>query len=296
MAATRNVAVLVGSLRKDSLNRKMANALSRLAPSELSLRIVEIGGLPLYNQDDDANPPPAATEFKEAIAKSDAVLFVTPEYNRSVPGVLKNAIDVGSRPYGKSAWTGKPGAVISVSPGAIGGFGANHHLRQSFVFLNVPMMPSPEAYIGNAANLFAADGTIANDSTPRVHDEVHGGFRAMDRTQHRVVTGRWTARLSRRPRARCRETPHVRDHFAPGRRQDDADREAPALRRRDPDGRHRQGAQEPAPCDVGLDGSREAARHLGDELRDAVRLRRATRSTCSTRRDTRTSRKTPIGC
>src|SRR6185369_6153428 len=123
MGATRNVAVLVGSLRKDSLNRKMALAMRGLAPAELSLSIVEIGGLPFYNADHEADPPQVVREFKEAVAKSDAVLFVTPEYNRSVPGVLKNAIDVGSRPYGKSAWTGKPAAIVSVSPGAIGGFG-----------------------------------------------------------------------------------------------------------------------------------------------------------------------------
>jgi chromate reductase len=165
MAATRNVAVLVGSLRKESLNRKMANALIRLAPAELSLRIVEIGALPLYNADHDADPPPAVTEFKEAIAKSDAVLFVTPEYNRSMPGALKNAIDVGSRPSGKSAWMGKPAAIVSVSPGAIGGFGANHNVRQSIVFLNMPAMPVPEAYIGGAATLFGADGSITIDST-----------------------------------------------------------------------------------------------------------------------------------
>jgi len=162
---TRNVAVIVGSLRKESLNRKMANALIRLAPAELALKIVEIGALPLFNQDNEANPTPAVTEFKEAIAKSDAVLFVTPEYNRSMPGVLKNAIDVGSRPYGKSAWTGRPGAIVSVATGAIGGFGANHHLRQALVFVNVPTMPQPEAYISNAASLFGADGSITVDST-----------------------------------------------------------------------------------------------------------------------------------
>jgi chromate reductase len=159
------VAVIVGSLRKDSLNRKMAHALIHLAPAELSLAIVEIGALPHYNPDYEVDPPQVVREFKEAVAATDAVLFVTPEYNRSVPGVLKNALDVGSRPYGKSAWMGKPGAVISVSPGAIGGFGANHHLRQSLVFLNVPAMPQPEAYIGNAANLFGPDGTLVNDST-----------------------------------------------------------------------------------------------------------------------------------
>ena len=130
-----NVAVLVGSLRKGSFNRKMANALMRMAPASLVLEIVEIGDLPLYNQDEDANPPAASAAFKARIQQADAVLFVTPEYNRSVPGVLKNAIDIASRPYGKSAWNGKPAAVISVSPGAIGGFGANHALRQSLVFL-----------------------------------------------------------------------------------------------------------------------------------------------------------------
>ena len=165
MSTTRKVAVLVGSLRKDSVNRKMANALVNLAPSPLQLTIVEIGNLPLYNMDHEADPVPAVREFREQIAQSDALLFVTPEFNRSVPGALKNALDVGSRPYGKSVWNGKPGAVISVSPGAIGGFGANHHLRQSFVFLNVPAMAMPEAYIGNAASLFDDKGALTNEST-----------------------------------------------------------------------------------------------------------------------------------
>src|SRR5215469_4922539 len=160
--STKEVAVLVGSLRKDSFNRKIANALSTLAPEQLKLEIVEIGQLALYNQDDDApgQVPPAWQSFRDRIKRADAVLFVTPEYNRSVPGVLKNAIDVGSRPYGQSAWEGKPGAVISVSPGAIGAYGANHHLRQSMVFLNVPMMQQPEAYVGGAANLFDDKGNI----------------------------------------------------------------------------------------------------------------------------------------
>jgi chromate reductase, NAD(P)H dehydrogenase (quinone) len=165
MSATRNVAVIVGSLRKESLNRKMAQALIRLAPAELSLAIVEIGDLPLFNADDEATPPPAVLKFKEAIGKADALLFVTPEFNRSVPGALKNALDVGSRPYGKSVWNGKPCAIVSVSPGAIGGFGANHHLRQSFVFLNVPAMAQPEAYIGGGAGLFGPDGALTNDTT-----------------------------------------------------------------------------------------------------------------------------------
>jgi chromate reductase len=166
MAKTRNVAVIVGSLRKGSYNRMMAHALAEVAPSSLKLEIVEIGQLPFYNQDDDSGSPPAQWgAFRQRIKAADAVLFVTPEYNRSVPGVLKNAIDVGSRPYGHSAWDGKPGAVISVSPGGIGGFGANHHLRQSLVFLNIPVLQQPEAYIGGAADLFDASGKLKNPGT-----------------------------------------------------------------------------------------------------------------------------------
>ncbi|HWD36585.1 MAG TPA: NADPH-dependent FMN reductase [Casimicrobiaceae bacterium] len=160
-----DVAVLVGSLRKDSFNRKMAKALQQLAPPSLHLEIVEIGNLPLYNQDDDANPPANSAAFKARIQRADAVIFVTPEYNRSVPGVLKNAIDIASRPYGKSAWSGKPAAVVTVSPGAIGGFGANHHLRQSLVFLDMPTLQQPEAYIGGAAEVFDAQGNLTKEST-----------------------------------------------------------------------------------------------------------------------------------
>jgi chromate reductase, NAD(P)H dehydrogenase (quinone) len=161
----RDIVVIVGSLRKESFNRKMANALSGLAPAALKLEIVEIGQLPLYNQDLDADPPAAWKEFRARIKKADGVLFVTPEYNRSVPAPLKNAIDVGSRPYGQSAWDTKPAAVVSVSPGQIGAFGANHHLRQSLVFLNMPAMQQPEAYIGGADKLFDASGKITNDGT-----------------------------------------------------------------------------------------------------------------------------------
>ncbi|HXS41032.1 MAG TPA: NADPH-dependent FMN reductase [Stellaceae bacterium] len=165
MSTQKDVAVLVGSLRKDSFNRKMALALAAMAPPSLKLEIVEIRHLSLYDQDGDANPPSEWTAFRERIRKADGVLFVTPEYNRSIPGALKNAIDVGSRPYGKSAWNGKPGAVVSVSPGAIGAFGANHHVRQTLVFLNVPAMPQPEAYLGGADKLFDAEGKIANPGT-----------------------------------------------------------------------------------------------------------------------------------
>jgi chromate reductase, NAD(P)H dehydrogenase (quinone) len=161
----RDVAVFVGSLRKDSTNRNLANALAELAPSSLKLNVVEIGQLPLYNQDGDQDPPPAWTAFRARVKAADAVLFVTPEYNRSIPAPLKNALDVASRPYGQSAWNGKPGAVISASPGAIGGFGANHHLRQSLVFLNVPAMQQPEAYIGGADKLYDASGKLTNDGT-----------------------------------------------------------------------------------------------------------------------------------
>jgi len=165
MADTRKVAVLVGSLRKESLSRKTALALAAIAPASLTLEIVEIGELNHYNQDlDDAAAKPAAwLAFRDRVRAADAVLFITPEYNRSVPGFLKNAIDVGSRPYGQSVFSGKPCGVISVSPGALGAFGANHHIRQSFVFLDMPTMQQPEAYIGGAATLFDAQGAMTND-------------------------------------------------------------------------------------------------------------------------------------
>src|SRR3954451_1634337 len=165
MDTTRDIAVIVGSLRKESLNRKVAHAVAELAPANLKLSIIEIGQLPLYNEDMDETPPAQWTEFRDRIKAADAVLFVTPEYNRSVPAALKNALDVGSRPYGHSAWSGKPGAVVSASPTAIGAFGANHHLRQSLVFLNVPAMQQPEAYLGNVGNLFDAEGHLTNDGT-----------------------------------------------------------------------------------------------------------------------------------
>jgi chromate reductase len=163
----RNIAILVGSLRKASLSRHAAHTLMTVAPESMLLGIVEIGQLPHYNQDadgDDGAPAPWVT-FRNEIKPADAVLFVTPEYNRSVPGVLKNAIDVGSRPHGHSVWDRKPAAILSISPGAIGGFGANHHLRQSLVFLNMPILQQPEAYIGGATTLFSDDGSITNERT-----------------------------------------------------------------------------------------------------------------------------------
>jgi chromate reductase, NAD(P)H dehydrogenase (quinone) len=166
MSMNRDVAVLVGSLRKESFNRKMAHALIESAPSQLKLEIVEIGQLPHYNQDlDTPNPPAQWSAFRDRLRPVHAVIFITPEYNRSLPGVLKNAIDVGSRPYGKSVWDKKPAGIISVSPGAIGGFGANHHLRQSLVFLNMPPLQQPEAYIGGADKMFDENGKLTNSST-----------------------------------------------------------------------------------------------------------------------------------
>lgn len=163
--SSKKIALIVGSLRKDSFNRKVANTLIKLAPASLNLEILEIGELSLYNEDLDKNPPAPWTNFRNKLKTFDGVIFLTPEYNRSYTALIKNALDVGSRPYGQSMWDGKPGAVISVSQGALGGFGANHHLRQTFVFLNIMIMQQPEAYIGNAGTLFDANGNLINDST-----------------------------------------------------------------------------------------------------------------------------------
>jgi chromate reductase len=160
---TRTIAVLVGSLRKGSFTRKVATAIAELTPS-LQFTQIEIGHLPHYNQDLDPDASPAEwVAFRDQIRPMDGLLFTTPEYNRSVPGVLKNAIDVGSRPYGKSVFAGKPGAVVSVSPGALGGFGANHHLRQSLVFLDVHPLAQPEMYVNNVAKAFDEHGKLVND-------------------------------------------------------------------------------------------------------------------------------------
>jgi chromate reductase len=159
------VAVVVGSLRAAAWSRKIANELIAVAPQNLKMEFVEIRDLPLYNQDLDAEPPAQWVTFRQQVKAYDAVLFVTPEYNRSVPAPLKNAIDVGSRPHGQSVWDRKPGAVISVSPSSIGGFGANHHLRQSLVFLNIPCMQMPETYIGSVDKKFDANGVLTDDRT-----------------------------------------------------------------------------------------------------------------------------------
>ena len=161
-----NVAVLVGSLRKGSFSRSIALGMNELAAPRLHFSFVEFGDLPLYNPDLDGNTPPAPwTRFRGEIAKTEAVLFVTPEYNRSIPGGLKNALDVGSRPYGHSVWAGKPAAIVSVSPGLLGAFGANHHLRQPLVFLDMPVMQQPEAYVSKVTDLLDADGKLVNEGT-----------------------------------------------------------------------------------------------------------------------------------
>ena len=175
--AIYHVAVVVGSIREASLNRRIARAMCDATPDSLDCRIVEIDDLPLYDPDLDDNPPEAWTRFRDAIAGSQGVLFVTPEYNRSIPGPLKNAIDVGSRPYGQSVWAKKPAAVATASPGGIGGFGANHHLRQAAVFLDMPMMQQPEAYFGGVSDdKFAEDGSIADEGLRKVAEAFGHAF------------------------------------------------------------------------------------------------------------------------
>lgn len=159
--ANHKIAIIVGSLRDGSINRKVARSMCALH-DRLDCEIVEIGDLPLYNPDLDGKEPPESwTRFRDAVRGVEGVLFVTPEYNRSMPGALKNAIDVGSRPYGKSVFAKKPAAIVTVSPGAIGGFGANHALRQCAVFLDMPVMQQPEAYLGHVAeDVFGDDGLL----------------------------------------------------------------------------------------------------------------------------------------
>ena len=160
------VALISGSLRKESFSTKIAKSVGELFPDGYETQLVEIGNLPLYNEDIDteSNVPEEFTTFRNTIKDCDAVLFVTPEYNRSISGALKNALDVGSRPYGQSAWDGKPAAVISQSVGNLSGFGANHHLRQSLVFLNMPIVQQPEAYLANSPQLFDDNGKL-NEGT-----------------------------------------------------------------------------------------------------------------------------------
>jgi chromate reductase len=170
--AKYRIAVLVGSLRTGSINRKVAKALIAAAPDSLDCQIVEFGDLPNSNEDRESDPPAEWTAFREAMHAADGVLFVSPEYNRSVPGGLKNAIDVGSRPYGKSVFSKKPAAVVTASPGAIGGFGSNHNLRQSCVFLDMPVMQQPEAYLSAIKDEWGEDGRPADAKVAGFIDKI----------------------------------------------------------------------------------------------------------------------------
>jgi len=165
--STKNIGIIVGSLRRESFSRAVAKAAASLAPADLSVSFIEIGDLPMFNQDydDDGNTPESWTKFRNEIKELDGFLFVTPEYNRSVPAVLKNALDVGSRPYGSNVWDGKAGAIISVTPGGLGAFGANHHLRQPMMFLNILMLQQPEAYVSDVASLLNENGEVTDEST-----------------------------------------------------------------------------------------------------------------------------------
>jgi chromate reductase, NAD(P)H dehydrogenase (quinone) len=170
------VVALVGSLRRESYTRRVVNALKDLGET-LEIEIAPIGALPLYDEDgDDGTPPPEWQALRDQVRDADGVLFATPEYNRSIPGGMKNAIDVGSRPYGASVWSGKPAAVLSVSPGALGAFGANHHLRQCLTFLDMPVLQQPEAYLGGIASLIDARGVITREETKEFLKTFLGAF------------------------------------------------------------------------------------------------------------------------
>ena len=161
------IAVVVGSLRADSINKKLADALVKLAPAEFTFKHIEIGNLPLYNQDQDPSPPEVVTKFKAEISSAQGVIFVTPEYNRSIPGVLKNALDQGSRPYGQSAWAGKPAGVLGASIGTIGTAVAQQHLRTMLAYLDMPTLGQPEVYLFVKDDFFTPDGDLANEGTKK---------------------------------------------------------------------------------------------------------------------------------
>jgi chromate reductase len=182
------VAIVVGSLRRDSLNRKVARSICAFASQMLDCYLVEIGSLPLYNQDNEDAPSQEVLGFRRQIAQADGVLFCTPEYNRGIPGVLKNAIDVGSRPYGQSVWDKKPAAIVTASPGGVGGFGSNHQLRQVCVFLNMPIMQQPEAYLGNVSDdSFDGNGQLKDGPLKNVVLQVAEAFAGW---VDLIVTGR----------------------------------------------------------------------------------------------------------
>jgi len=161
------IGIIVGSSRKDSYSKKISKAVLSMVPKDFEFKIISLDDLPIYNQDfdDNGNVPESYVEFRNEVMALDGVIFITPEYNRSVPAVLKNALDVGSRPYGKSVWNGKPAAIFSNSPGNIAAFGANHHLRQSMVFLNMPTMQQPEVYLSKVHELFEENGDLKEGAT-----------------------------------------------------------------------------------------------------------------------------------
>ena len=175
--AKRRVAVLIGSLRKEAFSRRLAEAMRSLQPASLELEFVDIGGLALYNADlETESPPPAWSEFRKKVAACDAMLFVSPEYNRGMPASIKNAIDVASRPYGKAVMAGKPCAVATTSPGALGGFGANHMIRQCVMFMDMPMMQQPELYVGQVDKVIEPGGKVANDATRQLLEKFLAKF------------------------------------------------------------------------------------------------------------------------
>ena len=175
--ANHKIGIIVGSLREGSINRKIARSMCALRDDDLTCSMIEIGDLPLFNQDLEKTPPEQWVRFKDQVTASDGILFCTPEYNRGMPGVLKNAIDVGSRPYGRSVWDRKPAAIITASPGAIGGALANHQIRQSCVFLNMPVMQQPEAYLGHVNDdSFGEDGLLVDGPLKKVVEKLAHAF------------------------------------------------------------------------------------------------------------------------
>jgi len=182
-----DVVAIVGSLRRDSFTRRLVRSFVGLAPASMKIEIVELRDLPIYDPDAESSPPAPWVTFRNRVKPADAVLFATPEYNRSVPGVLKNAIDVGSRPSGSSVWARKPAAIVSVSPGVMGAFGANHHLRQSLVYLDMPTLQQPEAYIGQADKLFDSTGEFVNPATRELCVKFLGAFAGWIERQRRPL-------------------------------------------------------------------------------------------------------------
>jgi len=178
MTKLPRIGVILGSLQANGITRKIAHAMQHLVGDRLALEIVEIGDLPLYNPERDGAGVVEWETFRQAVAPLDGILFLTPEYNRSIPAALKNAIDVGSRPYGASIWAKKPAGIISQSPGSIGGFGANHHLRQCLVFLDMPAMQQPEMYLSHAAALFDDAGMLVEGPGKGVLETFANAFEA----------------------------------------------------------------------------------------------------------------------